>query len=114
MATFFKYLIFSLATLVLAALSGLAYMLNPVTAIYLEVTAPIVRLLGRVPQSEGFSSMGSALGISLLWPLTLAPLHYLTFHLLRLNSWLWYVVSIIATGTLLSLAVLFIGAEVRD
>lgn len=81
------YVLFGLGSMVLAAISGLCSMLNPLTFLVMNLAAPIVRLLQREPSYQGFSAMGTALEISLLWPLTLAPLHYLNYRVLRGNGW---------------------------
>ena len=78
-----SYLIFGLLSLVVSALSVVLWMINPFTDLLLLLAAPPLRLLGYHPPVQGWSGLGSAMLISFLWPLTLSPLHWLNFRLLR-------------------------------
>jgi len=101
-----NYLWGSLGSLVLAGISaGMAYVFNPVTLLLVTCAAPIVRIFGKVPATQGFSSMGTLMWTSALWPLTLAPLHYLNYQLLKWNHWA-YAGLILGTGIALALVVL--------
>jgi hypothetical protein len=73
-----SYLIFGLLSLVVSALS---------VDLLLLLAAPPLRLLGYHPPVQGWSGLGSAMLISFLWPLTLSPLHWLNFRLLRWKKW---------------------------
>lgn len=77
------YLFFTLFSIVLAAVSMFLWMINPVTALLLFLAAPPLRLLGFHPPVESWSGMGSAMYLGAIWPLTLAPLHWLNFRVLR-------------------------------
>ena len=81
------YLIFGLLSLVVSALSVVLWMINPFTDLLLLLAAPPLRLLGYHPPVQGWSGLGSAMLISFLWPLTLSPLHWLNFRLLRWKKW---------------------------
>jgi hypothetical protein len=60
---------------------------NPVTGLLLFLAAPPLRLLGYHRPVEGWSALGSVIYVGALWPLTLAPLHWLTFPRLRRGKW---------------------------
>src|SRR6185369_13849107 len=77
------YLVFAVLSLVLAAISMFFWMVNPVTGLLLFLAAPPLRLAGFHPPVEGWSALGSVMYVGALWPLTLAPLHWLNFRLLR-------------------------------
>ena len=77
------YLFFALFTVILSVVSMFLWMINPVTPVLLFLVAPPLRLLGFHPTVEGWSVLGSAMYVGALWPLTLAPLHWLNFRVLR-------------------------------
>lgn len=77
------YLFFALFSVVLAIVSVVFWMINPVTALLLFLAAPPLRILGYHPAVEGWSALGSMMYLGALWPLTLAPLHWLNFRVLR-------------------------------
>jgi hypothetical protein len=81
------YLIFALLSVVLAVISMFFWMINPVTALLLFLAAPPLRLLGYHPPVEGWSALGSVMYVGALWPLTLAPLHWLNFRVLGWKKW---------------------------
>ena len=81
------YLIFGFLSLLLSALSVFFWMINPFTDLFLLLAAPPLRLLGYHPPVEGWSGLGSAMLVSALWPLTLLPLHWLNFRILRWKKW---------------------------
>jgi hypothetical protein len=85
--TWKEYLIFGLLSLLLALLSVVLWMINPFTDLLLLLAAPPLRLLGYHPPVEGWSGLGSAMLVSALWPLTLLPLHWINFRLLRWKKW---------------------------
>ena len=81
------YLFFGLVTVILAPISALCAFFNPVGIVLVEaIAAPIVRLVGFNPP-VGWSSIGSIMVVDLIWPLTLAPLHWLNYRVLRWNIW---------------------------
>jgi hypothetical protein len=49
----------------------------------LFLAPPPLRLLGYHPPVEGWSALGSMMYVGALWPLTLAPLHWVNFRVLR-------------------------------
>lgn len=81
------YLFFAVLSVVLAAISVVFWMVNPVTGLLLFLAAPPLRLLGYHPPVEGWSALGPVMFIGALWPLTLAPLHWLSFRVLRWGKW---------------------------
>lgn len=96
----------AIGTLILVVLSGLfAFVFNPPTLLFMHLAAPVARLLGYDPPVYGFSSMGSALAISLLWPLTLAPLYWLNQRVFDGNIW-GYGGLFLTCSVVLALAVL--------
>ncbi len=104
-----SYFIFGLLSLCGAALSVFLWMINPVTDLLLLVAAPPLRLLGYHPPVEGWSGLGGAMWISFLWPLTLAPLHWLNFRLLRWKKWGY--AGLLLLGNLLLTALLLMARE---
>ena len=81
------YIAFGILSLLLAFLGVFLWMINPVTDLLLLLAAPPLRLFGYHPPVQGFSGLGSAMWVSFLWPLTLLPLNWLNFRLLRWNKW---------------------------
>ena len=81
------YLLFGGITILLAVISMWFWMVNPVTALLMFLSAPPLRLFGYHPPVGGWSGLGTAMWIGLLWPLTLAPLHWLNFRLFRWGKW---------------------------
>src|SRR3954463_16496292 len=81
------YLLFAGLTVILAAISMFFWMINPVTDLLLLLAAPPLRIFGYHPPVEGWSGLGSAMYVGALWPLTLAPLHWLNFRILRWGKW---------------------------
>src|SRR4051812_38550212 len=100
------YILASLASIALAALSGLATFFNPVTLLFMNIAAPAVSLLGRQPRIHGFSAASPAMLISILWPLTIVPLYWINYGLLRWNTW-GYVALFLGLGIFISFCVLF-------
>jgi hypothetical protein len=85
--TWKEYLIFGFLSLLLSLLSVVFWMINPFTDLLLLLAAPSLRLLGYHPPVEGWSGLGSAMLVSALWPLTLLPLHWINFRVLRRKKW---------------------------
>src|SRR5580765_7194501 len=81
------YLLFGFLSLLLAVVSMFFWMVNPFTDLFLLLAAPPLRLLGYHPPVQGWSGLGSAMMVGFLWPLTLSPLHWLNFRLLRWKKW---------------------------
>ena len=104
-----SYIIGSLASIGLSVVSVLCVFFNPVTLIFMQLAAPVVRLLGRNPPVDGWSSLDSAIAVSLLWPLTLSPLHWLNYRVLQWNVW-GYVGLLLVVGVLIAFAVLLYNA----
>lgn len=96
-----------LGSLVLSALSVLTVFLNPFTLLFMNLAAPLVRLLGRSAALGGFSSLDSAIPISALWPLTLAPLYWVNYRLLKWRAW-GYAGLFLMIGFLIAFVVLLI------
>ena len=90
------YLLFGVFSLVLAVISMFFWMVNPVTALLLFLAAPPLRLLGYHPPVEGWSALGSVMYVGALWPLTLAPLHWLNFRVLRWGKWAYVGMLLVA------------------
>ena len=103
------YLIFGLLSLFGAALSVFLWMINPFTDLLLLLAAPPLRLLGYHPPVEGWSGLGSAMLISFLWPLTLAPLHWFNFRMLRWKNWGY--AGLLLLGDLLITALVLMARE---
>ena len=95
------YLLLAGLTILLAVISVVFWMVNPVTALLMFLAAPPLRWLGYHPPVEGWSGLGTAMWIGLLWPLTLAPLHWLNFRVWRRGSLsyaaLWLLANLIIT-----------------
>ena len=103
------YLIFGLVTVILAPISALCAFFNPVGLILSEViAAPVVRLIGFNPPA-GWSSIGSSMVVDLIWPLTLAPLHWLNYWVLRWNVWS-YVGLFLIVNAVITFAVLLVNS----
>jgi hypothetical protein len=85
--TWREYLVFGFLSLFLSAISVFFWMVNPFTELCLFLAAPPLRLLGYHPPVQGWSGLGSAMLVSFLWPLTLLPLHWLNFRILRWKAW---------------------------
>lgn len=103
------YLIFGLVTVILAPISALCAFFNPVGLILLEaIAAPAVRLLGFNPPA-GWSSIGSSMVVDLIWPLTLAPLHWLNYRVLRWNTWS-YVGLLLIINAVIAFTVLLVNS----
>ena len=100
-----KCIAFGVLSLGLAFLSVFFWMINPVTDLLLLLSAPPLRLLGYHPPVEGFSGLGSAMWVSFLWPLSLLPLYWLNFRLLKWNR-LRYAGLILTGNLILTLLVL--------
>ena len=81
------YLLFGVLSIVLAVISMFFWMVNPVTGLLLFLAAAPLRLFGFHPPVEGWSALGSVMYTGFLWPLTLAPLHWLNFRVLRRGKW---------------------------
>lgn len=81
------YLLFAVLSVVLAGVSMAFWMVNPITALLLYLAAPPLRLFGFHPPVQSWSGMASAIYVGGIWPLTLAPLHWLNFRLLRWGKW---------------------------
>jgi 1-acyl-sn-glycerol-3-phosphate acyltransferase len=81
------YLLFAVLSVGLAVISMFFWMVNPFTALLLFLAAAPLRLFGFHPPVEGWSALGSVMYTGFLWPLTLAPLHWLNSRALRWGKW---------------------------
>ena len=98
------YVVFFLGTLVLSAVScAVSFIFNPPTALFVELSNLILKQTGREPSGWGAGSPHML--VSILWPLTLAPLHFLNFKVLRWNAGA-YVALFVCTCLLISFFVL--------
>ena len=100
------YLCFGFLSLVLAGLSVVLWPVNFVSALLLWLAGLPwqLRASGLSPAS-GWGGLGPMMGISVLWPLSLAPLHWLTYRVLRRRGWtffglFWLVNLFLAEGLL--------------
>ncbi len=101
-----NYLFGFLGTLVLAAASwGLSFIFNPVTMLFVACAAPFISLLGMIPADRSWSAMGTYMWVSIFWPLTLTPLHYLNYQVLKWNHWAFGGLFV-GTGLLIAFIVL--------
>ena len=101
-----NYLWAFLGTLALSGASwAMSFVFNPVTMLFVACAAPVVRLLGKLPADVGWSAMGTYMWVSIFWPLTLAPLHYLNYQILKGNHWA-YGGLVLGTGIVIALIVL--------
>ena len=90
------YLLFGVLSVVLSGISMMFWMVNPVTGLLLFLAPPPLRLFGYHPPVEGWSALGSVMYLGALWPLTLAPLHWLNFRILRWGKWSYAGVLLLA------------------
>ena len=77
-----RYFLVGAASVGASAISALCFMFNPITILLMSLTGWAVSLLGRQPPG-GFSAMGPAFTISIIWPLLVAPAYWLAFRALR-------------------------------
>lgn len=90
------YLLFGLATILVAAISAAFWMVNPVTALLMFLGAIPLRWFGYHPPVESWSGLGTAIWLGMIWPLTLAPLHWLNFRVLRWGKWAYAGILVVA------------------
>ncbi len=102
-----SYLLFGFLTLILAVVSMFFWMVNPVTALLMFLAAPPLRLMGYHPPVGGWSGLGTAMYLGFLWPLTLAPLHWLNFRVLRWRKW-GYAGALLAGNLILAMIYLIV------
>ena len=84
-------------------------MISPFTNLLLLLDEPPLRLLGYNEPVQGWSGLGSAMLISFLGPLTLSPLHWLNFRLLRWKKWAY--AGLLLLGNLLITALVLMLRE---
>jgi len=99
------YSLFILLSLVLGVISAFLWMINPFTDLLLILAAPPLQFLGYHPPVQGWSGLGSAMTVSFLWPLTLAPVHWLNYRILRWKNWS-YVGLLLVSNIVVTLLVL--------
>lgn len=98
---FIFYLAFGLGSLLLSGLSFVLWMFNPFPFAFSSIATWLVQLLGRMSAASDFAV---AIGTALLWPLTFAPVHWLTFRLLRWNGWS-YLALLLLAGMLVAFSI---------
>jgi hypothetical protein len=103
------YLLFGAASIVLAVISMFFWMVNPVTGLLLFLAAAPLRLFGFHPPVEGWSALGSVMYAGFLWPLTLAPLHWLNFRVLCWGKWSY--AGLLLAANVIVAAVVLIARE---
>ncbi|HVF71531.1 MAG TPA: hypothetical protein VM940_07970 [Chthoniobacterales bacterium] len=103
------YLLFGLLSLPVALLSTAFWMVNPVTALLMFLAAIPLRWFGYQPPVESWSGLGTAMWLGLLWPLTVAPFHWLNFRVLRWGKWGYAAVLLI--GNLVIAMIYLIAKE---
>ena len=81
------YVIFGCASCLLSALSLLLWPINALTMLFLALGALPWTLAGELSPASGFGGLRPVIGVSVLWPLTLAPLHWVTYRWLRRRWW---------------------------
>ena len=100
------YLLFGFVSLLLAAVSVVFWPINFVSRLLIWLAGLPWEWRGRVSPASGWGGLGPMLGISVLWPLTLAPLHWLNYRVLRRGKWtllglFWLVNLLLAVGLLI-------------
>lgn len=103
------YLILALLSVALALISMFFWMVNPVTSLLMLLAAPPLRLFGYHPPVEGWSGLGTAMYLGFLWPLTLAPLHWLNFRVLGWKKWGY--AGVLVLGNLILAMIYLIAKE---
>ena len=103
------YLLFGLLSIVLGVISMFLWMINPVTNMLMLLGAPPLRLIGYHPPVESWSGLGTAMYLGFLWPLTLAPLHWLNFRVLRWGKWGY--AGVLLVGNLILTMIYLIAKE---
>jgi hypothetical protein len=103
------YLLFAILSVGLAVISMFFWMVNPVTALLLFLAAGPLRLFGFHPPVEGWSALGSVMYTGFLWPLTLAPLHWLNFRALAWGKWSY--AGLLLAANVIVAAVVLIARE---
>jgi len=103
------YLIFGLVTAMLAPVSALLALVNPFSVVLMEsISIPSLRFLGFNPPT-GWAGLGPAMYFNFIWPLTLAPLHWLNYKVLRWNIWS-YVVLLLIINFIIACLVLVVNS----
>jgi len=109
-----QYLVFGGVSIVVAVLSAFVVLVfNPVVTFSMVFAAPAVRWFDRMPPLHGWSGIGPAMKIGALWPLTLAPLHYLNFQVLEWSNW-GYFGLFCAASWLIAFFVMLAGSSELD
>lgn len=82
-----EYLLLWLASLMLSALSFAFWMFNFITFLLIELTYPVIKAMGNEVNNANY---GPIVFISVLYPLTLVPVHWLNYKVLRGNIWSYF------------------------
>lgn len=88
-----EYLLFELLCIFLALISTFLWMFNFFTEFLIYAVSPIVRSLDYQINN---ASLSPILAICFLYPLTLAPLHWLNYKILRWNIWTYILLFLLA------------------
>ena len=105
------YVVFVILSLGLSVISALCTFFNPLSHAFVLFAAPAMPLFGYdATVHGGFSSIGRQMVVSFLWPLTLAPLHWLNFRLFHWNGW-GYAGLFVIVNVIIAFAVLLVNAS---
>lgn len=99
------YVIFAVLSCCLAVLSVILWPINGVTMLLLAAGGVPWELGGQLSPASGWNGLGPAMLVSLLWPLSLAPVHWLAYRRLRWRAW-GFVGLLLFVNILLAFAVL--------
>ena len=94
--------------LLITSLAGVSVFAKGKTVLLFLAAAPL-RLFGFHPPVEGWSALGSVMYAGFLWPLTLAPLHWLNFRALRWGKWSY--AGLLLAANVIVAAVVLIARE---
>jgi hypothetical protein len=81
------YVIFAVLSCLLFGLSVVLWPVNFVTALLIAAGEVPWELRGQLSPASGWNGLGPMMLVSLLWPLTLAPLHWAAYRRLRRGAW---------------------------
>ncbi|MBV9128663.1 MAG: hypothetical protein JO117_11325 [Verrucomicrobia bacterium] len=99
------YLLFGFLSFLLALVGVLLWPINFVSMLLIWLAGLPWEWCGHLSPASGWGGLGPISGISLLWPLTLAPLHWLNYRVLKRRGWMyfglfWLVNLLLAVGLL--------------
>jgi hypothetical protein len=81
------YVIFAVLSGLLCVLSVVLWPINFVTALLIAAGSLPWELRGQLSPASGWNGLGPAMLVSLLWPLTLAPVHWAAYRRLQRGAW---------------------------